>query len=205
MSNKTLLELLVEELPGRGGWPNGFEYCCQNYTCILFTKDIPTLSHAHAVWYSPGVTCTIRDKLLRIATDHYSAIVTRAQYEAALAAKNNPSVVEWNGKGLPPEGTVCEIKQINDWFTVKINHISSSRRFVICTTNDGEELVFQAAAVWFRPLRTPEQIEAERRKSIANELYKTYRDSLGCTAEAFFAIYDAIRAGEIDGVKLDDQ
>lgn len=106
---------------------------------------------------------------------------------------------EWKGEGLPPVGTVCEIKRVEDWLAVTIRFISDCHTVFI--TNGGTEGCYQTCALQFRPIRTPEQIEAERRErvvcQIALEIIKRGSRS---TPEA---IYDAIRAGKIEGVKID--
>ncbi|ELY4079616.1 hypothetical protein SMY54_000714 [Cronobacter sakazakii] len=82
-----LIDLLVQELPKRGGWPDGpFQYLND------FLK---------------------RNKLTFFVNHHYSCFedwdgdrVTREQYEAALAAAQQPV---WDGEGLPPVGVNAEV------------------------------------------------------------------------------------------------
>lgn len=45
--------------------------------------------------------------VLDLAEDHKTSIVTRAEWQAAVDVLNAPKVVEWDGVGMPPEGTVC--------------------------------------------------------------------------------------------------
>ena len=45
--------------------------------------------------------------VLDLAEDHKTSIVTRAEWQAAVDALNAPKVVDWDGVGRPPEGTVC--------------------------------------------------------------------------------------------------
>src|SRR5574343_648596 len=45
-----------------------------------------------------------------LADDFETAIVTRAQWKEARDALKNPAVEEWNGEGLPPVGTWCQVK-----------------------------------------------------------------------------------------------
>ena len=53
---------------------------------------------AETVWTSEKYT---------LCSNWISDIVTRAEWQAAVDALNSPKVVEWDGVGRPPEGTVC--------------------------------------------------------------------------------------------------
>lgn len=75
--------------------------------------------------------------------------------------------VVWDGNGLPPVGTVCEIKHASlGWTQCEI---------VAHKTNDGgtkyaiawidSNTLDQSQGLRFRPIRTPEQIAEEERKA----------------------------------------
>lgn len=85
----TLLELLVKELPFRGGWPDGVERLEQYPDGALFD----------------GPNYQSNFKFQR-ADDFGDDEVTREQYEAALVA----SKPEWDGEGLPPVGVNVSMK-----------------------------------------------------------------------------------------------
>lgn len=97
-SNKTLLQILTEELPKRGGWPKGADYAVQDNdgSCdIKFGAGEATIEYEkRGVWVNDktpdwGIDTPesyIRD-LRVLASDAATAIVTREQYEAALAVK----------------------------------------------------------------------------------------------------------------------
>jgi hypothetical protein len=57
----TLLELLRQELPKRGGWPEGAHYCVQRGLACNFSNDYEFAAE-------------------HLADDHTTAIVTREQY-----------------------------------------------------------------------------------------------------------------------------
>ena len=89
-----LIDLLVQELPKRGGWPDGVSEIGQDYDGEL-------------MFYGRG---NIRTGIyLTLSSDHRNIYrhdgdkVTKDRYESALAASQKPS---WNGEGLPPVG--CE-------------------------------------------------------------------------------------------------
>ncbi|KAF2282423.1 hypothetical protein GH714_044108 [Hevea brasiliensis] len=148
----TLLELLVQELPKRGGWPN----------CACVAKSY---SHIPDVlfWDDNGITVPFHS-LSRDAVGNYC--VTREHYEATLAASKQP---EWDGDGLPPVGTKCEF--INDGVNYRMNWIG------VIILAYGDEKVFMRhaasknefaetlAALRFRLART----EAERKREEAIE------------------------------------
>lgn len=109
-----LIDILVEELPKRGGWPEGVARLAQDPD-----GDIQMLSNRHAYLVSVGWTGDGRKdfygqyaarKLEPLASDYDTAIITREQYEAALAAKNE-GWIEWRGGECPVQrDTLVEVK-----------------------------------------------------------------------------------------------
>ena len=110
-----LIDILVEELPKRGGWPEGAARLAQDPD-----GDIQMLSNRHAYLVSVGCTGDGRidcygqyaaRKLEPLASDYATAIITREQYEAALAAKND-GWIDWAGGECPPvsTNTVVDVK-----------------------------------------------------------------------------------------------
>ena len=95
------IDLLVKELPKIGGWPEKVTHIGQDYDCEL-------------MFYGRGHIRTgiILDEL---AIDHrkcgeVGVKITREQYEAALAAKND-GWIEWGGGECPvPYGTMVDVK-----------------------------------------------------------------------------------------------
>ncbi|MGK1930552.1 hypothetical protein ACR91X_24785 [Klebsiella pneumoniae] len=98
-----LIDILVEELPKRGGWPEG-------------VREIST--HASGRVFFDGRFAP-QGFILPRASDawnkhehpySYTNVVTRDQYEAALAAKNE-GWIEWSGGNCPVEkGTLIDVK-----------------------------------------------------------------------------------------------
>jgi tellurite resistance-related uncharacterized protein len=74
----------------------------------------------------------------------------------------------WNGQGLPPVGTVCEAYEHNAglWVRVEVlKHGENDHPVMVC--RDSEQLATKLFwADQFRPIRTPEQIAADERKSV---------------------------------------
>lgn len=146
----TLLELLRQELPKRGGWPEGVRYITQDngfstYKGTICGYDsLPKFNGE--IWLSDEL-CQHAIKPMKmdvIADDHATAIITREQYE----------VTSWDGTGLPPVGCECEVKRAFDWVKCKILFISDTHVVLMAD----EECCWNTCACQFRPLRT----EAER-------------------------------------------
>lgn len=91
-----LIDLLVQELPKRGGWPEGASNAYQVSDSEIRFGDANTRLKRDVCFYP-------QHRLLSL--DFGVSGVTREQYEAALAASQK---VEWNGVGLPPVGCECE-------------------------------------------------------------------------------------------------
>ncbi|QHJ82129.1 MAG: hypothetical protein [Bacteriophage sp.] len=99
----TLLELLRQELPKRGGWPEGVRSIAQ--------------CHNGQIWYDNNKVNLRLEHVAKNARKLYHQFVdgesnvTREQYEAAPAAKND-GWIEWGGGEYPPvsTNTVVDVK-----------------------------------------------------------------------------------------------
>lgn len=203
-----LIDMLVQELPKRGGWPEGAESVVQDAddSEFYFFTGGPVINGGKSWRFVDSDSRNDNSKWIffegknDIADDCSSAIVTRAQYESALAASQKPA---WNGEGLPPVGCECE-------YQYKV-HGSEWCRFE-CVAVDGKAvfgwsnntpIALQSNTHNFRPLRT----EAERKheavlESICAVLEMVAQDYK--REDEAKLIYEAIAAGKIPGVKLDD-
>lgn len=196
-----LIDLLVQELPKRGGWPEGALSITQDndgWLCVWDTNDphYDGLSWKHHTgnslmyfWHGEWA--------MPLASDHKESIVTYWQYKAALAASQKPS---WNGEGVPPVGCECECQFLDAWHVCKVLFVGAE---VIVGVIDGSERAFSVNHTKFRPLRT----ESERKheavlKSICAVLEMVAQDFK--REDEAKLIYEAIAAGKIPGVKLDD-
>lgn len=195
----TLLELLRQELPKRGGWPDGVYAVEQDSEGQLFEMESDYCS----------------DFKLKKCDDWITDIVTKQQYESALAESQKPA---WNGEGLPPVGAKVEFF-INPKFGYRNNWIpdAGTEMEVVAhkTTTDGNDV---AVCYWdeggagrsccfvpesLKPLRT----EAERKREIAIDAILSDMRTIPCDLalrDEVAVIYDAIAAGKIPGVKLED-
>ncbi|OES66992.1 hypothetical protein A7R79_22350 [Pseudomonas aeruginosa] len=118
-----------------------------------------------------------------------------------------PATVEWNGKGLPPVGTVCEYRcndscEPNDWTAVHVlAHAAhgSDTAMLLAEDNNGEPGTMYGR-IWVpgtcRPLRTPEQIAAEGREKAIDamlDLDPPHEKGFGLTSRRQFCevLFDA--------------
>ncbi len=184
-----LIDLLVQELPKRGGWPKDVTHIGQDYDREL-------------MFYGRGraMTGIFLDEL---AVDHRKCggtggKITKEQYESALSALQKPA---WNGEGLPPVGCECEIsfsgKSLGQ---CEVLFVGDSL-IVWKQKSSQQEGSGYHRHMNIRPLRT----EAERKRDAAVEaMQREADDGDNWIYSEYEIIYDAIAAGKIPGVKLDD-
>ena len=204
-----LIDLLVQELPKRGGWPDDVDSIHQGHDGEIYAWT----GSSCKLLFRTGI---IADNCRPYGLDEsIENMVTRNQYKSALALLQKPA---WNGEGLPPVGAKVEffinprLGYSNDW----IPDAGTEMEVVAHkTTTDGNDV---AVCCWdeggagrsrcfvpesLKPLRT----ESERKRDEAVEKIKEllmfdYGDDPRINDATF--IYDAIAAGKIPGVKLDD-
>lgn len=108
-----LIDILVEELPKRGGWPKRANCITQDpdkrvepATC---QPGVAKFNSGCGQWFLNG-SRTGGFSANTLASDYTTAIITREQYEAALAAKND-GWIEWGGGECPVEkGVRVDVK-----------------------------------------------------------------------------------------------
>lgn len=200
-----LIDLLVQELPKRGGWPDFAEVAVQDSDSqICFSSHSGVYTNKEKTdWYGGDWgSGDWRNPFIDIlADDRHECIVTRKQYEAALAASQNPA---WNGEGLPPVGCECEVSVDGgrSWCTYRaINEKNGVRLIEIGSLTEE----FENNNWIFRPLPT----ESERKRNAAAKEMARHANSdehrkFNAGLRNCLSIYDAIAAGKIPGVKLDD-
>lgn len=105
-------------------------------------------------------------------------------------------IPEWNGYGLPPVGTVCDLRNVaagTDWGEATI--VFASRNVVVWDWV-GEPSInglctAYAHAVEMRPILTPEQIAAEERKRITDDIQRVCVDGENNGVPFHEALYEA--------------
>lgn len=114
--------------------------------------------------------------------------------------------VEWNGLGLPPVGSLCEVRTGEifpdyDWVKIKVVYVHEGEVIGVVDMpgeamhNDIEKLSAGYCGAVFRP------IDKKRDAAISaiDAVCLLVRDASKTAAE----IYDAIGAGDIPGVKIE--
>lgn len=207
----TLLELLVKELPKRGGWPDGAHGVVQDKSGRIWFYKNGKPYFTGVVWGADPVSHDFDwidwDLWLERSDDHATSIITREQYEAAIAAQQP----DWDGEGLPPVGIDVEFTLDTDKYSAQgnipengqvVNVVAHKQttcgNYVAVVYWDdrgaGRAAAFIKAA--FSPLRT----EAERkREQVVDGLLSLGTSLRPATASI---IYDAMAAGKIPGVEL---
>lgn len=198
----TLLELLRQELPKRGGWPEGAVECCRHRgtNSIDFYDDTGNWPEDCYLKYGKDFAKEV------VYENDYSLLqsVTRKQYESALAAAQQPV---WNGEGLPPVGTECEysLNAGRTWFKCKIDYILGTQGLImLADVYEGGQFVSFAeydGKLKFRPILS----EAERKRdAFCNDVRPYLTKSVEFVGYNAGELYDAIAAGKIAGVRLTD-
>lgn len=94
-----LIDLLVQELPKRGGWPKGAEYAFFNNVQIGF--------------YMGNRAAFFPEWTAGISVSPCKSAVTKEQYESALAAHND-GWIPWSGGQCPVDGNVMVELRLRD-------------------------------------------------------------------------------------------
>lgn len=199
-----LIDLLVQELPKRGGWPEGTEIAVQDsdsQICFSSHGDVYA-NKSQTDWYGGdwGDGDWSNPFIDTIADDRHECIVTRDQYESALAASQKPA---WNGNDLPPVGCECEyISNGTSWGKVKVIGLDGEK---IVIRPSGE--IYYAITPSNKDIFIPFRTEAEKKRdAFINAVLDDMR-VIPCDLslrDEVAVIYDAIAAGKIPGVKLED-
>lgn len=190
-----LIDILVEELPKRGGWPQGSSRCMQTDGLYVTFPDIGDHCDFVAKCMAEGVR-----------------IATREQYEAALAA----SKPEWDGNGLPPVGCECEY-ETNGYGIKKVR--------VECITTDGIAFTWLGEDPKFRGLDCINTSQSHRFRPIRSEADKKRSECVIALSRIdpqampfeygekhsdgsligpfWYELYDAIAAGKIPHIRID--
>ena len=192
-----LIDLLVQELPKRGGWPDGAVYArVTGFGGEKILVDFLFPAAYNKLSYSIGI---IACHLIDVGADVNYRMIRRDLHETALAESQNPT---WNGEGLPPVGCECEesVDGGRSWCTYRaINEKNGVRLIEI--GNLTEE--FQNNNWIFRPLRSESEMKHEAAlESICAVLEMVAQDYK--REDEAKLIYEAIAAGKIPGVKLED-
>ena len=183
-----LVDILARELKA---WPEGLE-------CLSQLKGTGYIINGKGFDGRAFDALQIADETLVAG-----AIVTRAEWQAAVDALNAPKVVEWDGVGLPPVGLDVEIKRGNcTWIDGDEWQIGKTATVMASFLNSRD---IEMASVQFpgghcecilarclSPIRTAEQVAAEEREKAIKEMMMHGVDAGDSTIEySCAALYDA--------------
>ncbi|EOL8933180.1 hypothetical protein ACM91U_003173 [Cronobacter sakazakii] len=147
------------------------------------------------IWRRSHGTAGNNYGVLPVAIDRATSIVTREQYEAALAAAQQPV---WDGEGLPPVGCECEFFDCEKWF--KVTMMYGGSQLVVLYDHDNQiERSFSTSRIdgKFRPIRS----EADRKRDEAIAALKKLKPQL--VGELAGYLYDEIAAGKIPHIRIE--
>ena len=154
-----LVDILARELKA---WPEGLE-------CLSQLKGTGYIINGKGFDGRAFDALQIADETLVAG-----AIVTRAEWQAAVDALNAPKVVAWDGEGMPPVGSAsCEYlgaHKYDEWTVVNI--FAHYGHTVFVDFGDGWRAEDDSSR--FRPIRTDDQIAAEERKSEILEMIDAF-------------------------------
>lgn len=198
-----LIDLLVQELPKRGGWPEGALSITQDNDGSLCAWDTNDPHYEGFSWKHHTGNSLMHfwygeEWATPLSSDHKESIVTYWQYKAALAASKKPA---WNGEGLPPVGCKCEyISNRTSWGKVKAIGLDGEK-IVIRPSGEIYYAITPSNKDVFIPFRTEEEKKRDIVVGAIKELFKHGEDP---RIDDATLIFNAIAAGKIPGVKLDD-
>lgn len=173
-----LIDLLVQELPKQGGWPTASE----GLALPLAGNDLVTSWRFNSE-LDLFVTCT-----------YGSEVVTREEYEAAIAASQQPA---WNGEGLPPVGCEVEyafIANYREQFSRGEVIAYGAEKVFMRHGSSQNEFIHQLDKVMFRPIST----EEDRKRH--ETLYAL--EKLDIDSDVTIRVLEAITAGIIPHITL---
>lgn len=186
-----LIDILVRELPKRGGWPRGMKEVAQSIIDgELYFYDSIYDGTGAALKMDCGEMCDDDKGFTKLP------VVTFKQYQAALAA----SKTEWDGVGLPPVGAEVECicnEFPNDGQEKLFGHILYAGEYTILKTYKTNnqhhapvESVFKTKSWAIIPIRS----EADKKRDAAIERMVKV---IGITPESAAICYEISLSGGV--------
>ncbi|MDU4001395.1 hypothetical protein [Pluralibacter gergoviae] len=207
----TLLEILVKELPGKGGWPSSAAECHRfsDEAVIDFYDADGNWPEDCAVKYGAIALPCVKPRVMGEGIK--SETVTREQYEAALAESKK---VVWSGEGLPPVGSRVEVKaEDEDWGWTQIDVVYVHNGEIIGIIRHESEYLndrlekFSAGynGAVFRPIRSEEERKRDEAVEALLGAYfnaPPYDEPNEADRSGMSEVYSSIAAGKIPHIKI---
>lgn len=166
-----LVEILARELKE---WPaTAACYAQDEVSRSIFPYTSTRITMSYGEWdgdyldHSSSAPAVYNQEL---ALDHATAIVTREMWEQEQAKKS-----EWNGDGLPPVGTICNVlnRYIDNSEVEKCEILFMGEYRCVYSSESCKERVANitnSRMIAFTPIKTHEQIAAEERDAAIHEM-----------------------------------
>ncbi|RQB97285.1 hypothetical protein [Pseudomonas aeruginosa] len=156
---------------------------------------IPSRNRNTNVWYRDIDPVRGRYEYFSLMDEswHISGGSPLAQELIPRPAESAPAALTWDGQGLPPVGTVCEIKHRDiGWVRCEIvAHKSfSCGGLTLAIAWIDENTLDQSQGVRFRPIHTPDQIAAEEREKAVGDMAMSIQ-GVPYQYPTLYALYDA--------------
>ncbi|HBM3185729.1 TPA: hypothetical protein LVM22_002005 [Klebsiella oxytoca] len=164
----TLLEILVRELPKRGGWPGDAVAISVSSAMAVYAHERMPTRIISGVWTDENEDTFGkygRIFFLDESQDYREKPVTREQYEAVLSADK----AEWDGNGTPPAGSCFEYQSSQGhWERAKM--IFCGKEFAIIDLEGFGESWLRLTGTIFRVARSEED---KRRDEAVEEFVRS--------------------------------
>lgn len=140
------------------------------------------------------------NKLLNVKTGSLITAHRETIVGEVIAERRQITKPVWDGEGLPPVGTKCEVQTSSNspWFECEIVYSGESGAAFISTKSNSIGCVDDSCTDFFRPIRSPEDVA--RDEVIANICFEIGVRPNNIVVQQ---TYEAIAAGKIPGVKLE--
>lgn len=155
-----LIDILVQELPKRGGWPLNAEIISMHADGDIYINKKRVTFGFPLPQCDDGWDNSKHSPL-------YTNEVTREQYEAAL----KQSI--WDGTGLPPVGVECEGKQFAQLNWTKFKVVAVENGHVFGFWNDHVSVGLNSKLWQFRPIRSKRDEAIEQMLKVVTNYNKT--------------------------------
>ncbi|EOW9134642.1 hypothetical protein C5946_01075 [Cronobacter sakazakii] len=204
-----LIDLLVQELPKRGGWPDGAVECeryLHEAQIDFYDKDGNWGADCGKVYGHDFAAACVkpREKGDGVRIER----VTREQYEAAIAAAQQPV---WDGEGLPPVGCECEVVDIDGML---MYGQGESGKVVAHVENTAVIRMSYGLGCFESRFLRPIRSEADKKRAaVVTALAKAGGDvdfEYGrktidgeLSSPGWYELYDKIAASEVAGIRIE--
>lgn len=161
---------------------------------LVYMGDVRCFVGRNGRWKNEGSTLSFNE---------FAAQLPIGKMPKLIAERQPISESSWDGLGLPPVGCECEYMEssLKEWNACVIDYVGSS--FVVYRDCCGVELTGIICNMQFRPRRS----EADNKRDAAIRAIDDWLPEYTTDNPSLYhatAMYDAIAAGSIPGVKLED-